>query len=60
MPRLEFTFKSGATVGVDVTTWKYEAKLGATKLTWEIPDKARRDRLVHVDLDEVVAIVEVK
>ena len=57
--KLEITFKSGATVSMDVKEWSYETGY-AEKFTWKTPDRAHRRRLVHVDLDEVVAIVEVK
>lgn len=59
MTKLEITLRSGATISVDVTEWKYERGY-SDKLTWKTPDRARnKSRLVHVDLDEVVAIVEV-
>lgn len=58
--KLEITFKSGAQILADVEdNWKFEKRGTAVSLTWTTPDRAQR-RLVHVDMEEVVAIVRVR
>ena len=57
---LEFVFKSGERVTVDAQDWEYKKDgFGGRSLTWNNPRNAKR-RLVMIDLDEIVCIVEVK
>jgi phage-related protein len=56
--RLQITLKSGAQIEADVDDWMFQN--GAVKrLTWVTPENAKQ-RLVHVDMDQVAAIVRVK
>jgi hypothetical protein len=56
--RLQITLKSGAQIEADVDDWTFQN--GAVKrLTWVTPENAKQ-RLVHVDMDQVAAIVRVK
>lgn len=60
--RLEITFKSGATVEVDVAHWEYaKSALGTNRqLTWRSTDaRPGNRRLVTANIDEIAAIVEV-
>lgn len=56
---LELTFKSGATIFVEVEKWEFKRSAVGKTLSWETPDGAKR-RLISADLDEVVAVVEVR
>lgn len=57
MNRAVMTMKSGATVTFHASevTWSRNP-LGGSSLVWETPEGATR-RLLHVDLEEVAAIV---
>ena len=55
--RLQITLKSGAQIEADVEDWTFQRM--PTRLTWVTPDNAKQ-RLVHVDMDQVAAIVRVK
>lgn len=52
---LEITLKSGAKVEVEVTDASFEGGYGKT-LNWTTPDNWR-SKMLHVDLDEVAAVV---
>ena len=56
---LEITMRSGTTISVDVDTFEFTKTLGGDRaLKWTSPDGAKRI-LVHVLVEEIVAIVEV-
>lgn len=57
--KVEITFKSGATVTADVNSLSItHGGSGISSAEWNTPDHAKR-RLMHVNLNEVAAIVEV-
>jgi hypothetical protein len=56
---LEITLKSGATVTADANSVEWLNCNGGTALRWTTPDRWKR-KLIHVNLDEIVAIVAVQ
>lgn len=63
MIRLQLTLRSGAQIEVEVGDWSVTKSLGGkgclSNLKWETPQDATR-RLVSVELEEVVAVVEIR
>lgn len=57
---LDLTMKSGAKVSVDVTEATYSRSVSGTKsLSWTTPD-GWAAKLLHVDMDEIAAVVAVR
>jgi len=57
--QLEIHLKGGGSFTADVEEWRFKKSGGETSLTWKTPARSSCRRLVHVDLTEVAAIVEV-
>ena len=61
MATVQIMMKSGSLIEAQVSAWEFEKTALGKKFSWESDGLTEGDvRLVHVDLEEVAAILEVQ